>query len=169
MPALILTLTILGLGLLWLARRRRMASGLPSGRLIYLDAGQLGRVDDVLYDAQLDLAGKPDFIVSSAAGTVPVEVKSGRAPLQPHESHVVQLAAYCHLAQARYGRRPDYGVLKYADRAFAVDYTPALEARLLEVLGQLRRAQHQQPGRSHNAAARCRACGYRAVCDQRLD
>lgn len=46
MPALILTLTILGLGLLWLARRRRMASGLPSGRLIYLDAGQLGRVDD---------------------------------------------------------------------------------------------------------------------------
>lgn len=51
-----------------------------------------------------------------------------------------------------------------------MDYTPALEAALLERLVLLR--QHQESksvDRSHQAAERCRRCGYRSACDQKLD
>jgi CRISPR-associated exonuclease Cas4 len=167
-PGLILFLVVVGAALLWLARRRTLADGLPLGRLIYLDAERLHRLDDALYDSELDLAGRPDFVVMRKADRVPVEVKSGRAPVQPHESHVIQLAAYCHLVQVRYGTRPSHGVLKYADRAFAIDYTPALESRLRAVVEDVRQAKERQPGRSHGSAARCRSCGYRGQCDQRL-
>ncbi len=168
MGALILGLLALGLGLIWLAARSQSRAGLPPGRVIHLDAASLGPVTEPLYDAMLDLAGRPDYLVSTPRGLIPVEAKSGRAPLQPYDSHVLQLAAYCRLVQAHFDRRPPYGVLKYADRALAVPFTLGLEARLLDTLAELRRAELSTPDRSHDAPGRCRACGYRDRCDQRL-
>ena len=100
---------------------------------------------------------------------VPVEVKSGAAPEQPYESHVLQLAAYCLLVEEQEGRAPPHGILKYDDRAFEIDYTPALRAELLDALDAIRHDLHaRNVDRSHDEPARCGGCGYRQRCEQRL-
>jgi CRISPR-associated exonuclease Cas4 len=168
MPLLITLLVLLGVGLLWLSRRRRERTGLPAGRVIYFDARNLDRPERPLYDARLDLVGRPDYLVRGKQAIVPVEVKSGKSPLEPWSSHVLQLAAYCHLVETSYRQRPGHGILKYADRAYSIDYTEGLENELLDTLAEMRRAGGQAPDRSHESPARCRGCGYREICDQRL-
>ncbi len=165
---LALALGLLGLLLLWLARRRQAAAGLPPGRVIYLDTDHLHRTKQALYDPATDLTGRPDYLVRQRGALIPVEVKSGRAPPRPHPSHVLQLAAYCLLVEAVYGRRPTHGVLKYADRAFAIDYDRALEAEVRRLIAEMHAAEGQAQDRSHDSPARCRACGFRHLCDQRL-
>jgi CRISPR-associated exonuclease Cas4 len=169
MPLLIVFLLLIGFGLLWSARRRLAEAGLPPGRVVYMDTQGLARFDQSLYDPLTDLSGRPDYLVKGNDGMIPVEVKSSRAPARPYSSHVLQLAAYCHLAGVAFGKKPKYGVVKYADRAFAVDYDSVMENELLDVIADMRRAEQREPSRSHDSAQRCRACGFRQICDQVLD
>jgi len=100
---------------------------------------------------------------------IPVEVKSGRAPEYPYDSHIYQLAAYCLLVDKIHGKRPPYGIIHYPTRTFAVDYTPALESSLLDLLAEMRRDEPRaEVDCSHAEPARCRRCGFRSVCDQKL-
>jgi CRISPR-associated exonuclease Cas4 len=162
-------LFLLGLILFWLARRRQKASGLPGGRVIYTDTRGWGPVEKPLYDPELGLTGKPDYLVEQGKQVIPVEVKSRRVSDGPYDSHIFQLAAYCRLVQVTYGKRPAYGILKYTNRTFAIDYTPELETGLTELLALMREQERStEVNRSHQSAARCGACGYRATCDQKL-
>jgi CRISPR-associated exonuclease Cas4 len=162
-------LFLLGLILLWLAWRRQKASGLPGGRIIYTDTRGWGPVEKPLYDPELGLTGKPDYLVEQGKQVIPVEVKSRRISEGPYDSHIFQLAAYCHLVQITYGKRPAYGILKYTNRTFAIDYTPELETGLKELLVTMRGQERlTEVNRSHQSAARCGACGYRTTCDQKL-
>ncbi len=160
-------LLALGLLLLWLARRGRTSSGLPQGRVIYSDTGGWNRLERPLFSRELFLTGKPDYLVADGADVIPIEVKSSRAPAQPYLSHILQLAAYCLLVEECYGRRPPYGIIKYGDRAFEVDYTDALEDELLATLDDMRDdlANGTAP-RNHDEPGRCQACGHRRHCDQ---
>jgi len=50
-----------------------------------------------------------------------------------------------------------------------VDYTPELHQELLALLEDIRHdLQGDDVARSHESPARCRACGYRSVCDHSL-
>jgi CRISPR-associated exonuclease Cas4 len=167
LPILLLLLALL----LWLlARRTQRASGLPIGRVVYTDTGGWGRLERPLFSSDLQLTGKPDYLVQDRGAYIPVEVKSGRAPADgPYPAHIYQLAAYCALVAEAYGRPPTHGLIKYADKVFAVDYTSTLEAELLDLLDSLRAdAEADDVARSHASAARCRACGFRDVCDESL-
>ncbi len=168
MPALILSLLILGLLLILASRLGLKWLGIPAGRLISLDTSRLKPVTEPLYDPDLGLTGRPDYLVQQGHRRIPVEVKSGRAPKRPHRSHVLQLAAYCYLVETTTGKRPPYGILKYADSAYKLHYTHALQQDLSNILGALRKARDSSPGRSHNSPGRCRACGYLSSCDQSL-
>ncbi len=166
---------LLAVVLLWVAARQRRASGLPGGRVVYTDTRGWGRVEKPLYDPESGLTGKPDYLVEQDGGEtlIPVEVKSARAPSVPYDSHVFQLAAYCLLVERTYGKRPPYGLLRYRDKTFAIDYTPVLEQELEALLEQMRRPAGRARAaqglpRSHNEPARCARCGYRKICDQRL-
>ena len=155
--------------LLSLANRRRKDSGLPYGRLIASDTGAWGPVSDPLYNRQLGLTGKPDYMVESGSDLIPVEVKSSRAPSAPYDAHIFQLAAYCLLVESHFGRRPPYGILRYADRTFAIDYTNELEGALLELIEEMRNDERRRSvNRSHDQPGRCIHCGYRSTCDQHL-
>jgi CRISPR-associated exonuclease Cas4 len=157
--------------LLWfVSQRAQRASGLPAGQVVYTDTGGWGRPEKPLFSQRLQLTGKPDYLVREGAGYVPVEVKSGRAPVSgPHAAHVYQLAAYCALIAEAYGRRPAYGLIKYTDEILRVDFTPGLEAELLELLDEMRAdADAEDVSRSHSSAARCRACGFREICEESL-
>jgi CRISPR-associated exonuclease Cas4 len=165
----IIGLFILAILLFWLSSRQRKQAGLPGGRVIYTDTRAWNEVEKPLYDPQLGLTGKPDYLVEQGGQIIPVEVKSGRAPSAPYDSHIFQLAAYCLLVHRTTGRRPPYGILHYPGRDFAVDYSPELESQLLEILAEMRRDEMRtQVMRSHESAARCSRCGFRAACDQRL-
>jgi len=164
-----LLLILLALVFLWQSTRQRQEAGLPEGRIIYTDTRAWGQVERPLYDGLLGLTGKPDYLVQKEGLIIPVEVKSGRAPEAPYDSHIYQLAAYCLLVERTYGKRPPYGILHYADRDFAVDFTPALEASLLDLLAEMRRdASRPDVDRSHEQPARCAACGFRKSCDRSL-
>jgi len=100
---------------------------------------------------------------------VPVELKSGRAPAEPWEAHIFQLAAYCLLVEENYGIRPSHGIIQYKNRAFAVDYTAELEEDFLDLLADMREDLYEvELDRDHNDWARCAKCGVRRDCTQRL-
>jgi CRISPR-associated exonuclease Cas4 len=164
-----LLLFLLALIFLWLSSRQRKQAGLPGGRIIYTDTRAWGEVKKPLYDPQLGLTGKPDYLVEQNGQIIPVEVKSGRAPDAPYDSHIFQVAAYCLLVQRGMGKRPPYGIIHYNNRDFAVDYTAELENQLLDTLAEMRRDEvRTSVARSHEIPARCHRCGYRDLCDQKL-
>jgi CRISPR-associated exonuclease Cas4 len=169
MSYLAILLLLLAVVLLWQAARQRRSAGLPGGRVIYCDTRNWGKLERPLYDRALDLTGKPDYLVRQNGQIIPVEVKSGRAPKAPYDAHIFQLASYCLLVEKTYGKRPPSGILHYNDRDFAIDYTPELEFALMDLLADIRRDETRvQVERSHQHVQRCVACGFNAVCDQRL-
>ena len=156
----------------WLALRQatraRHVAGLPRGRVVYADTGGWRSPDKPLFAARYRLAGKPDYLVETRAGLIPIEVKSRPAPPEPFPSHVLQLAAYCLLVEESDGLAPPHGLIKYADAAFEVDYTPALRRELLALLDEMQSSFRGEVHRSHQETRRCAGCGYRPVCDQSL-
>jgi len=165
-----LALLLFALFLFWQSSKQRQEAGLPGGRVIYTDTRAWGApLEQPLFDAKLGLTGKPDYLVEQKGQIIPIEVKSGRAPEAPYDSHIYQLAAYCLLVEKTYGKRPPYGIVHYPTRDFAVDYTPALESALLDLLAEMRRDETRaEVDCSHAEPARCRRCGFRNVCDQKL-
>jgi CRISPR-associated exonuclease Cas4 len=172
---LLMSLTWLLTSLAFLARAMRKeeqarkvvaASGLVSGELTYSD---LDRPAETLRSAKYDLTGKPDYIVRRHGELIPVEVKTGRTPETPHESHLMQLGVYCILVEEAYGQRPHRGVLQYPERTFEVPFTAEFRDRVLETTLKMRWADmtgnahrtHQQPGK-------CRGCSRREACGERL-
>lgn len=155
--------------LLWWSGRQRRASGLPPGRIISSDTERWEKVEKPLYDPVSGLTGRPDYLVEEGDALIPVEVKSSRAPSLPHDSHIFQVAAYCLLVERVYGKRPPYGILRYRDQTFSIDYTPALQSDLENLLDAIRRQERRgEAGRSHSEQVRCARCGYRNICNQRL-
>jgi len=171
MPFLLaLILIFLGLIVFWLGRRSQAEAGLPIGRVIYSDTRGWRLVEKPLFSHTYRLTGKPDYLVQQGREIIPVEVKSSAAPVDgPRRSHVLQLVAYCLLVEETYRQKPKYGIVKYADRMFAIDYAESLQAALLDVMAAMRAdAAHAEAHRSHDEAARCTHCGYRHACDERL-
>ena len=166
---LVLGIVLLGLAL-WLAlraRRGQQRSGLPQGRLVYADTGRWSAVARPYFSQRYRLTGKPDYLVDSDDGLVPVEVKHTTAPVggQAYASHIMQLAAYCLLVEETHGEAPPYGLIHYNDATVQIDYTQTLRNNLLELLDDLRASRGMaEVGRSHRDAARCRACGVRHAC-----
>lgn len=149
--------------------RQQKEAGLPGGRVIYTDTHGWGKVEKPLFYASLQLTGKPDYLIEKNGQLIPVEVKSGRAPEAPYDSHIFQLASYCLLVEKTYGKRPPYGLIHYENRDFAIDYTADLEAALIELLADMREDEvKREVDRSHEQPSRCKRCGFRNVCDQSL-
>jgi CRISPR-associated exonuclease Cas4 len=153
----------------WQSDRQRQAAGLPGGRVIYTDTRGWNKLEKPLFYAALELTGKPDYLVEQNGKIIPVEVKSGRAPEAPYDSHIYQLASYCLLVEKTYHKRPPYGIIHYEDKNFSVEYTHELEQSLLELLTEMKRdGMKKEVARSHEQASRCKRCGFQSVCDQSL-
>ncbi|HQY90055.1 CRISPR-associated protein Cas4 [Caldilinea sp.] len=169
---LIILLAVAGLALWLWGRRQRRASGVPAGAVVYSDTGAEQAVAQPLISRRYGLIGKPDYLVEvteqGRRTLIPVEVKSGRAPASPRESHVLQLATYCLILEDLHGAAPAYGILRYADGAFTVPYTPELRRAVLAAAASIRagRTAVDLP-RSHQDQARCTHCGYQDACGAR--
>jgi CRISPR-associated exonuclease Cas4 len=169
MLLLAIILLFSALFVLWQAHNKRAALGLPAGRVIYADTDRWGSVEQPLYDPELGLVGKPDYLIETGDQIIPVEVKSHKISGWPYDTHIFQLAAYCLLIHRLHGKRPAYGVLHYPNRTFAIDYTVELETALLNLLHEIQtQSRRKELHRSHQSPARCNRCGYRGICEQRL-
>jgi CRISPR-associated exonuclease Cas4 len=179
MIVLVVLLVISAFVLFLIAHYREKASGFPSGRLIYTDTHQWEIARESLYDSELGLTGKPDYLVAKGKHIIPLEVKSGSVREGPYDSHIYQLAAYCLLVERTYGLRPPYGILHYIQKkyrlmgnynqTFALDFTPELESSVMDLIKEMRaESRNKEVNRSHESIARCQKCGFRSLCDQRL-
>lgn len=163
-------LLVCALGLLVLALRLRRATGLPWTHVQSSDTSGWRRADEPLVSQRYGLVGKPDYVLETRGGLIPVEVKPSRRAAAPYESDLMQLAAYCLLIEDTTGRAPSYGLLRYAEQTFKLPYTPALRSELLALLEEMRQNRNAQDvERSHDSAARCRSCGFYSACDDRLE
>jgi CRISPR-associated exonuclease Cas4 len=163
-------LAIFGGILLWISSRQRRAVGLPAGKIIYADHNQWTKVETALYDPTFNLTGKPDYIVETNHGLIPVEVKSGRANNAPYDSHIYQLAAYCLLIEQTFGTQPQYGILHYSNQDIQIDYTKDLQDKTIEILRDIRSMSRKKSiSRSHESVARCQKCGYNSICEEALN
>jgi CRISPR-associated exonuclease Cas4 len=151
------------------ARWQRNRLPFPSGRVIHIDTGRLRKPEGTLFSANYSLVGRPDYLINRGGRIIPIEVKSGAAPIPPYPSHLYQLAAYALLVREHFGQAPPYGILKYRDRAIEIPITGQLLDAVMDVLEGIQAdSSAGKVDRSHSEAGRCRACGFRSACDQRI-
>src|SRR5205823_6926719 len=169
-----LLLVALGLGILILNERRyrrerllaerHRTLGLPEGELVYEDADGQG---EPLSSSAYPLVGKPDYIVQAPDGRpIPVELKLNvHDATVPFSNHAVQVGAYCLILEDYFEQAPTHAILRYADREFTIDYTPALRKKVIKLLSELERCSEKQPpALARQRAAKCRACAFQPVC-----
>ncbi|HKG11913.1 MAG TPA: CRISPR-associated protein Cas4 [Pyrinomonadaceae bacterium] len=166
------------------ARRESQRSGLPKGSVIYSDTNKpVGRLapaemghegvlqERPLRSEALGLVGRPDYLIETDGGVVPVEAKSAAAPPggRPRDSHVAQLAAYCLLVEDVLGLSVPYGLVKYRDGDVRVEYTPELRESALALIEEMNdAARADEVHRSHEDPRRCAGCSLRDVCTESL-
>jgi CRISPR-associated exonuclease Cas4 len=167
---LILILVCVAAAMFLLALRLRKQSGLPGGKIIYSDVSMWGNpLEKPLFDGSIGLVGKPDYLLRQNDQIIPVEVKSCRPPSAPYDSHIFQLAAYCLLVEKVYQKSPSYGLIHYPGRTFTIDFTPDLKQQTLSLISEMHRKEKAaNVPRNHEEPARCRSCGFKSQCDQRL-
>jgi CRISPR-associated exonuclease Cas4 len=151
------------------AEQRRAGAPLDA-RVVYADTGAWTRMEKPLFSRRYRLTGKPDYIVQTETGAlIPIEVKPNRAATQPRHSDTMQLMAYGILVEEKFGARPAYGLLKYRDDVFEIAFTEELRAKFFEILQEMRAARSaKNVPRSHDDPVRCKYCGYRDECNERL-
>ena len=166
--ALALLTLAAGAALWWASDRQRRQLGLPHGRAIYQDRPE--DASPVLRAHTLRLRGRPDLVLRQGSALIPVEVKTGRTPREPHRGHVLQLLAYCLLVEEHHGVRPPFGLIRYPEQEFRIAYDDRREHELRATVAMIARekARAAEQHRSHTAPPRCAACGFRAHCDERL-
>lgn len=165
-PAIVIFIAFAALLISQYIKRR---IGLPAGQIVYADAEGWGKARKPLYDSALGLTGKPDYVIRKNGMLIPVEAKSTWAPLTPYDSHVLQLAAYCLLIEKQFGQRPTYGLLRYRNRTYKIQFTNELETRVVDLVHEIRDQKNcGMVNRSHNQPKRCARCGFRDICEQRL-
>ena len=164
---------VAGVFVLYLAHRARSRLSLPAGEIVYQDLG--GKVSQVrtLVSPQLRLSGKPDLLIETPEGMVPLELKhSGVAPRgsEPYENHRAQLLAYCILVEEVFNRRVPYGIVRYRgqdDRI--VQFECAQREWLTMIVGHVHAARNRgEVHRNHNHPGRCSGCGPASQCGEAL-
>lgn len=168
-PTTILALLFLAGTTLVVSRRISTRVGIPWSHEINADDGALPAVE-LMIDDTLGLVGRPDYIVRRGRHLIPVEVKPSRRAKRPYESDIYQLLAYCLLLESTTGQRPPYGLLRYANHTFRIDYDDEVEAEVRAIVAQMHERAQYDPdvARNHNSITRCRGCGFWQQCDQSL-
>jgi CRISPR-associated exonuclease Cas4 len=147
-----------------LRTERQRVLGLPEGELVYEDADGQG---EPLSSSEFPLVGKPDYVVQLPDGRpVPVELKLNvHDATAPYANHQIQVAAYCLILEDYFEKAPTHGILRYAEREFTVEYTPAMRRKVIRLLGQMALCSAQEPPPlARQRVAKCRVCPFQPIC-----
>ena len=124
----------------------------------------------LLSDEKIGLRGRPDQIVKIDDQFIPVEQKTGKIPMKPHDSHRMQLLAYLHLVNETTGSAPEYGILRYGGEAlYTVAWDDSAKIDLYSSIQEIQRLMVEGGAkRNHERVGKCRNCSRRAKCPQSL-
>lgn len=137
------------------------------GDLVYIDS--TAEKPKLFVSKKHGLSGRPDAVVMDGEHHIPVELKTGRVPRGPLFSHILQVVAYCVLLEEEYGKAPPYGIIRYGETAYEIEYNVDQRTLLLQKLGEMRAAMAKgEAHRNHNRPGKCIHCSRRAVCPERL-
>jgi len=117
---------------------------------------------EALFSSKYGLVGKPDFILHTKDGLIPLEIKHANKPRQPYFSHVMQLISYCLLIEEVKGEKPKYGFIQYKDgKPFSIPYTYNMKSFLIKTMEEMR--QHINSGKCPEPARKykCKKCSER--------
>jgi CRISPR-associated exonuclease Cas4 len=167
------TLVVLALVLFLLAVRSRKKTGILAGEVFYQDLPGQPFFGELLRSNALGISGKPDCLIRTAGGTVPVELKNSSKPPPRGEvcpNHMIQALAYCALVEDQIRERVPYALVIYAGQQVRkVEFTDSRRQWLLATIEEVERARMQkEANRNHNHRGRCTRCGVRFQCDQSL-
>ena len=97
---------------------------------------------------------------------VPIELKLNvQDASAPYSNHEVQVAAYCLILEDYFEQAPTHGILRYADREFTVEYTPALRKKVIRLLAEMARCSEKEPPPlTKQRATKCRSCVFQPMC-----
>jgi CRISPR-associated exonuclease Cas4 len=93
------TLKLLAALLLFLARRSRSKTGIPSGEIFYQDLVGQPFQAEVLRSPRWGISGKPDCLIRTPDGILPVEFKKSKRPPARggvYPKHMSQLKSLAH-------------------------------------------------------------------------
>jgi CRISPR-associated exonuclease Cas4 len=142
-------------------RKEKESFGIPNGRIMYSD---LNAPAAPLFSKRSRLTGKPDYIVRKENHCIPVEVKSGGG-LHPHESQVLQLAAYCQILEDTSGVFVPEGILVYNNVKYTIPFDPKLRFELESVMKTMRASLRSGVvQRNHQDFGRCQHCSMKRYC-----
>ena len=124
----------------------------------------------LLIDEDIGLRGRPDQIVKIDNQFIPVEQKTGKIPVHPHDSHRMQLLAYIHLVSKTTSTEPEYGILRYgSDSLFTVAWDQTGKKDLYDSIQEIQRLMVEGGAkRNHEREGKWKNCSRRASCPQSL-
>ncbi len=120
------------------------------------------------------LVGAPDMIIEEDGKKIPIEVKTGRIPIKPHFSHIMQLSAYLILMDVNYDQDTPFGYLEYAPskserKRFKIDWDLMTKALVLSKVSEIRESERIGIAhRNHQREGKCRGCSRRQGCPEKL-
>jgi CRISPR-associated exonuclease Cas4 len=156
----------------WTTASRRISRfGVPEGRVVYQHADRHRALVRPLVSLRHGLTGKPDYLVETTDGLVPVEVKSRKCGRTgPYAADAAQLTVYCVLVEDTTGVAPTHGIVQYANGPWRISYTRHGRDHVFKIVRHIRGARGSQSvHRNHTQPSRCRACGFRSVCEERIE
>lgn len=157
--------------ILGIVNDRRSAQHESEARLVpgTLVASDLAGEGPLLHDPHWDLRGRPDYVLETKGGFVPVEVKAAKTPPRPHPNHRLQVGCYLRLLEVKTGQPPEYGLLNYPEGVFRIAWDDDLRRDVKKTLDRIAQARAAgRADRDHEHVGRCRGCARRDACDQRL-
>jgi len=159
----IIVLGIVLLILFILLKSTKVPSKIYKSKAIYSDHRE--KPQKALSSSKYGLIGKPDFILHTKDGLLPLEIKHSNRPNQPYFSHVMQLISYCLLIEEEKSVKPKYGFIQYkGGKPFFVPYTEKMKLFLLKTMDEMR--DHVNSGESPKSIRKnkCESCNYRKDC-----
>ncbi len=130
--------------------------------MVYTDTGGNGMI---LADEELGIRGKPDEIWKLKDGTyLVVEHKSSIIKNEhPYPGDRLQLAAYLLLTEKHFPARDINGEIRYYNRTFQLEWTPALKRQLVMVIRQMRQVEKTKKTEVNIHLPKCRKCEFYKV------
>lgn len=163
---IIFILALLLLIIYILIKKLEISPELYKSKSVYVD--HVEKIEKPFYSQQYMLAGKPDSILHTKNGLVPVEVKSGTRPNKPYYSHIIQLISYCLLIEQSRGK-PSHGLIQYSEgKPFRINYRDDLKQQLISVIKDMRANinSRQMPVLIEKNPNKCDRCGYLEKCEK---
>jgi CRISPR-associated exonuclease Cas4 len=144
-----------------IVRAEKRSHGVPEGLILYSD---LNVPASPLFSKRFRLSGKPDYIVRRENHVVPVEVKTGHGS-SPHQSQILQLAAYCQILEDVSGSFVPEGILVYNSVPYTIPFNPQLRFELEIIMRAMRASLRSGAAqRNHDKPRRCHYCSMKRYC-----